>query len=507
MILTSQLFLFQAFSQTSASHKGDSPGQDATALEENTPEQILTVCARYALDLDPVDRAFLLVRVSQAAASIQYGKSTEWARQAFDSAAALPKDWNRVALQKNALLALAKTRPREALQLLGTIEGPDLTSAARPGEDPRAHAAREIFPEVYNTDGDMALQSLEEVSRYLGQTGEFPYAAWGELFPKLSEKNPDAFREQLNLSIYFYSRAENRFRTQDGDYLEMVDDIQKVAVPSDIRRAVEVALDHVELEKIPDNEKHSAILGPAGAGVSFSDPITAMLYSWLPLVQKFDPDRYKEVSSKVNAPAPKDVPALVSSEIVGDASNISAKVRKMAADRLQAQVVIDDAASSPETALMDASTIGSPAIRADALAQAALNVPESKRDSQQKLLDASKSSLAQADVKDAAYLHALSDLTNSYYRLGRKSEALDGIKNGLDLGAEIVSESEDTHPGTPTLLLGGYDALAQLVSIGMALDPGLVLRSVRNLKSEPVRANLMVDIAVAMGTQNLGAPA
>ena len=63
-----------------------------------------------------------MVRVSETAASHGYGESTAWAREAFTAASGLPKDRNRPALQKNALRALAKTRPLEALRDLGTIE-------------------------------------------------------------------------------------------------------------------------------------------------------------------------------------------------------------------------------------------------------------------------------------------------------------------------------------------------------------------------------------------------
>jgi hypothetical protein len=84
---------------------------------------------------------------------------------------------------------------------------------------------------------------------------------------------------------------------------------------------------------------------------------------------------------------------------------------------------------------------------------------------------------------------------------------LDGIRSGLELGLEVVNESADGHPGTPTMLLGGYSDLAQMVSVGMHLDARLVLRSVRGLRDGAVKANLMVDVAIALGTQQPGVPA
>jgi hypothetical protein len=351
------------------------------------------------------------------------------------------------------------------------------------------------------------LRSIEEVSVFLAQTGEFPYMGWGALLPNLSADDPDAFREGLSLAIHSYGRAEDRFRGQDEDFLDMVDEVQNAAGAAEMKAAVETALDHLSSETVPQNETYSGTAGSGGARATFSNWKAEVLYEWLPLVKKFDPDRYKDAEAKVGAPAPDAKPAQASSEIIGDKGSISPAVRKLAADRLQAQLVINDAATNPDIALKEAAKTESLAIRADALAQAAANVPKDHAADQKRLLAASKSSLDRDETKDEAFLHALSDLTNSYYRLGMTGEALDGIRSGLELGLEVVNESADGHPGTPTMLLGGYSDLAQMVSVGMHLDARLVLRSVRGLRDGAVKANLMVDVAIALGTQQPGVPA
>jgi len=502
-ILPIQCPLIVSRAQVPPSVKADSQAGSGSLAPDNnsdTPVALLEFCAKYAGDLNPTDRAVLMFRVADTAARHRMPESTGWARRAFSLAAGLPKDWNRMALEKNDLLALAQTRPQEALQLLGTIEGPDFTGDTPVAEDPRADAARQIFADAFKAGGLSTLPSLDSVSRYLGQTGQYPYAAWGTLFSTFFGADPDDLRQELRVAVFFYSRAENRTRSQDEDYLEMAEAVQSIAAASEMREAVDAGVNRLESEKPPDNEVFLAKSGPPESRVSFDNEQTALLYRWLPLAQKFDPVLCKSIVEKVGTIPAKESGQQVSAVIIGDKGAVSPAVKQDIADRMQEELVIGEASKAPELAMADANRIVSLAIRSDALAQAALAVTDENAAWRGKFLAASKSALDDATPKDVSYLHAFADLTASCDDLRMKDQALAGVRAGLDLGVEIVSESADSHPETPAMLLRGYADLAQLVAIGMRLDSAPILRAVRNLANGAVKVNLMVDIADALAS-------
>jgi len=466
--------------------------------QPDSPVGLLKSCARYAQGMNPSERAFLMVRIAETAARHGYPESTIWSRQAFQVASNLPKDWNRTALQKNALRALAKTRPEEALHLLGTIEGPDFTSDTRIPEDPRASAATEIFVEAYKADGKRSVDELDEVSRFLGQTGEYPYVAWGSLMATFLANNPDDLRQEIRNAVYFYSRATGRIRAEDDEYLQMIEAVQNLAAPSVLKSAVQAGLDHIQSEKFPDNESFMAKSGSPESRVSFNDRKTALLYQWSPLVRKFAPESYASLEKSIPAPNAKTPQQPFTAEIIGQNGASLPELRQRLADRMQEGITIDDATKAPELAMSDAERINSLAVRSDALSSAALAMRDADATWRLKFLSASRSALAQVQTKDSSYLHALADLTAAYYHLDMKEDALEGVQNGLSLGIEVVSESSDAHPETATMLQDGYGDLAELVMIGMRISPRSVLPAVRNLQNGAVQANLMVDIAESL---------
>jgi hypothetical protein len=479
------------------SHTRQNGGAEGT---QDAPQELLKNCVLYAHSLNPTDRAFLMVRVAETAARHGYPQSTLWSRQAFVIATSLPKDWNRMALQKNALRALAKTRPKEALHLLGTLQGPDFTYRVRIPEDPRASAAIEIFVGAYERDGKASLDAIDEVSRIIGQTGEYPYLAWGRLLPTFLALDSDEVRRELRTAIYFYSRAENRIRSEDAEFLEMIEDVQSVAGSNEMRDAVEAGIHRLESEKSPDNETFLAKTDPSETRAVFNDRNKALMYRWLPLAQKFAPEQYKSVADKLKVQPQNRQQPPVSVEIIGDKNAISAASHQRSMDRVQKELVVREAATAPELAFSDADKIDSIAIRSETLSEAATSISNEHSPWRQKFLRASRSALDHAQEKDASYFHALADLAMAYDHLGMRDEAFACVQSGLDIGVEIVSESSDEHPTTATMLLDGYSDLAQLVTVGMHINPRMVLRAIRNVPNRAVKANLMVDVAHAVAS-------
>ena len=481
-----------------------SAGQTKTLLgADDAPQAILTACASYARSMLPEERAFLMVRIATIASTGKLPQSTKWAREAFLAGSDLQESWNKIALQKNALVALASTRSAEALRLLGTLPAPKATSEARIDEDPRADAARVIFESAYRKNGEKALSQMIQVSSYLGRTGEYPYVAWGIVLPKLAKKHPGTFGEVITTAVHFYGDAEGRTIIQDDDYLQMVDALHTTADSYQMKMAVTVGIDHLETAKTPKNEKYMDVVGQGLQRTAFDNRSKALLYRWLPLVKEFDSADYEDLTKKLKVMASPQSTQHASLEIVGNTQNITPAVQQKAQDRLQAEIVENDASNDADTAIRESTAIGSFALRSDALAKGAMNVPAKAMPERTKLLAESRRDLNQVNTKDAAYLQAIADLAYAYDQSKMRQTALSLVHDGLEQGSEILDESADAQQNTPIMLLGGYDSLAKLTGIGMNLDPNFTLARVQSLRDFPLKVNLLVDIAESLGVNKI----
>lgn len=473
-----------------------------TLNAKNDPAAILATCASYAQGLVPDDRAFLMVRIAYIASSHHFPQSELWARQAFSDSSDLAKSWNSIALQKNALTALADTQPMDALRLLGTVETPMGNDGELISEDTRAVAASTIFERAYSKDPEKSIPPMLEVSSYLGRTGQYPYAAWGILLPKIAKDNPGVFGEVVSTAIRFYGSGEDRTLEEHEDYLQLVDAISAVADPSQMKLAVSTGIDHLQTVKMPKNNTYISVVGSGAQRTGFDDRTKELLYRWLPLVKEYDAPEYDDLARKLNAAGPPTKNSKYAAvEILQSPDKMTPKLRQWAQDSLQAQNVDNDAASDPDRAIRESSLIHSMAVRSDALSRAAMTISAKVMALRKKLLAESKRDLDQVHTKNSDYLRATADLADAYAKSKMQQSALALVHDGLEQGTEVLDESADAQPNTPTMALNGYDSLAKLVGIGMKIDPAFTLKHVQNLRDLPLKVNLLVDIADALATQ------
>lgn len=316
------LSIFMSCSLGAAASDRQTPPQKILNVQD-APQTILTTCASYARGLVPEERAFLMVRIATVASSNHFPQSTTWARQAFLTSSDLPESWNKIALQKNALIALAGTLPMEALRLLGTLSAPVSENDARLDEDPRADAARVIFESAYRKGPKKSLLPMLEVSSYLGRSGQYPYAAWGILLPKIAKEHPSTFDEVIATAVYFYANAEDRTRIQGDDYFEMVNAIRTVADRSQMKMTVAAGIDHLQSAKTPKNETYLAVVGQGAQKTAFDDRSKALLYKWLPLVKEFDSADYEDLAQRLNVSGAPKATQSAAVEILGDPKTIT----------------------------------------------------------------------------------------------------------------------------------------------------------------------------------------
>ncbi len=253
-------FLFiSGFLGAGASNKKTTLQRSSTA--QNTPQAILAACISYAQGLAPEERAFLTMRIARIASSHRFPQSEQWARQAFADSSDLPESEDKIALQKNALIALADTQPIDALRLLGTLASPMSKDGTTISEDVRADSARVIFASAYRYNPEESLAPMLEVASYLGRTGQYPYAAWGILLPGLAKDHPGTFDEVVSTAIHFYGDEDSRTLAQDENYFDMAKAIGPVAAPSQMNLAVATGIERLQSEKPIKDMTYMSVVG------------------------------------------------------------------------------------------------------------------------------------------------------------------------------------------------------------------------------------------------------
>lgn len=104
-----------------------SPGAHSASVEAATAfdaRDLLNESYGSASGLFPAERAFQLGYLAKAAADIGDPKTLDWAEEGLGLARQLPISWNRLALQKNLLIAISRSAPETAMERLCSLDAP-----------------------------------------------------------------------------------------------------------------------------------------------------------------------------------------------------------------------------------------------------------------------------------------------------------------------------------------------------------------------------------------------
>jgi hypothetical protein len=103
----------------------------------------------YLNQIDSSNRAFYLLPLTLAGAKIGSSHEEEWCKQMFQESFNVQDPWDRVALEKNALVALSFVDAPAAMELFWRVEAPMPDARGTYPEDVRADGASTIFPNYF----------------------------------------------------------------------------------------------------------------------------------------------------------------------------------------------------------------------------------------------------------------------------------------------------------------------------------------------------------------------
>jgi len=208
----------------------------------------------------------------------------------FAFALHMPLGWNRVATEKNALTILSGSNPELAMQLFPKVESPLPIGGRGCPEDVRAYAAIEIFENYWNAVGIKGLNNIRNMSRHIGDTGEYPYRAMSSVMSKLIDLPSDDRRvlasEILNEAIRYYQRG-SQFLNRDEEFFALLERVRDFASANDYLPGLRLLVRNLLADRV-SNGHFIAEIGTSEGFMRFTDMNLALLFRVFPLLAEAD---------------------------------------------------------------------------------------------------------------------------------------------------------------------------------------------------------------------------
>ena len=487
----------QAPAKTAPRH----PKEPKEPDDPNSPRALLISSHFGSQNLRPGDLTYLLEMESDMAAMITPDLCRQWSRELLAFASTLPPSWDRLAAQKNALVALSSVDAKEAFELFPKMDIPVPLADGRLREDLRADGATTVFVEYWKHDKSAAaLSGLREQANKLGNTGQYPYLAMQPILQDVIQKN-EMEGEAIFLETLVYYRRRSIIDREDDDFREflnaswgsLTDPLRRMALTAAVNRLLN------ESDTTKDGEIFSGSIKTGKGTRPFQNKAQMLLYQLMPTIQEFDHKWAEQLAE--DHPSLKDASASDSHagtmtilfDLNNTPSSAIAGLQTMASQSSIYNSAISVAAKDPDSALLMAPQL-------DASHQAALYAEIASYVYPKDAARASSlMSVADERIKNMNDPYARFQALISYAQAalkqkddGRYKKAID---DGFSLGLELISEELQAHPQEWVYQTKVFSGLEQLATIDMRAEDDKALTRIRAIGNEAVRSILLAESA------------
>lgn len=487
----------------------------------NKPSSVDLLDESYNLlhQIDDSRQAFLLLPLTRVGAKLSAPQERDWCMTMFRQSLKVREPWDRVALEKNALVALSAVSAQAAMDLFSQVEEPVPDANDKYPEDVRADAASQIFPNYFDQqmaaaagNAESVLQSIisdigRETSR-ISKTGEYPYRASGKIIKKLEAlKNHEAeINELFADAVKAYSEGKPKFRNRNAEFLVLLQNAKSVAVsnPSLYREGVRIFVQTVKI--FQDDVNYEAdFRTPDGTIIKkFTDRRQALLFNAFPIVREVDPQLAKTLmeADRDLGKATDDMSYVPAGVIEG---NVKPQQAAAMHSRMQQISLLAQIRSKQQTdplgakklaeSLQDAQirfaglSITLPGLMERYPAQAKAVYDDQRTQLQEFTGDVEKGQALVAFAKSAAYV-----------KEEQEFRAISGSAFDLLVGAyrQDYRQRPDLRPD----LHKGYIDLREIVRFTASRDQTLIVGRIRQVQDDELKAHLLVFAAEGASDHN-----
>src|SRR5579883_181266 len=255
-----------------------------------------------ARSLPPLERANALLIIADDCVEISPEKSTRLALDVLELVRSGLPGSSQLAIEKNALLVLARTQPGRAVQAyLSLRPNPGFTA-----EDIRADGAEPLFGILLDRQGKAAIPDIYRIVRYLAGSGQYPFRGIGMAISRYLSDDPRTSERLLRAALDSFAKPSG-YRAEVHDFAEMVFRSWRAAPVKLLRE--EVAALQAALSRLPADPRGSVFEVCSDNGCArFPTQREMLMFRLSPLISRIGGSVRPVIGA---APPLPDEPALV----------------------------------------------------------------------------------------------------------------------------------------------------------------------------------------------------
>lgn len=466
--------------------------------------------------IEDSSRVYYLLPLTQAGAKSHHPLEREWCMQMFQAAQNVGDPWDRVALEKNAVVALAGVDSTAAMDLFWRVEAPAPDERGNYPEDVRADAAAAVFPK-YLEDQIQAAQANESESRIhdalgeihlhaiqIAKTGEYPYRAIERVIKKLVERKTE--QSEINLifteAVRFYSDSKPKFRNRDAEFLVLLQTaISTVSNPVLVHEGIDQFVKNTKVPALQANISFEAEYQTrAGDVLKFNDRNRSLLFRALPSISKADPDFAKSLAAEfANFNKASEDMAYISGGVVEgsfSAEQTSAMHAKMRQISLLALIRAKQQ-TDPAQAAKFSNQVTDGGLRVVAVASTLPGLMQVDANAARAAYNDQRSKLQ--EISDSpARLAATIALAKAALVAGKESDFRILAREAFSQASEMYKTDYRERPDVRPDLRKGYSELSDMARFLATHDFAWAMDLIRSIQNTELRAHLLTFAADAI---------
>lgn len=475
--------------------------QPGTLLEQSYQISLLSV--------NKAERPYYLSELTEASVGLVPKNELEaWCIEMFREAFQIP-GWDGVALEKQALVPLAKVNPDLAIHHFEQVQDP------RPGfdgdfrEDVRSQSAKKIFEPFWDeakkanlSDKEILarVETMRKRARHFGATGSYPYVAmsWlaSELAKSSSSEQQKAAVDIIAEATQFFKNEPVKFRNRNHEFLKLLETIRKNSVFQPVfAPAVRLLVNRVgDTPSIVDYK--AEIKTGSGEIVTLNDRVQDLLFRAFPMIRTAAPDLVPGLLNKYPI-LRKSVEPLATYYAGIVPWKTTADQSKILHDRMKQEQLVDDIKELANSNLPEAQE------RASFLTETSLQirgyaflVPAiMNRDrAQAQSIYAGERTRLQEIPENADKINAEVALVEAGYFVDR-DDFPDMLEEAFDHATAALEDDYRLRPQFRTDQRKEYETLSELVEFGVNHGQVSLITRITQLPNDQLRAYLLIHAA------------
>lgn len=490
-----------------------SPPQVSTKPDAQSSAQfalsLISSGVEAARDCDPASQAIVLLMAGGAVRTLDPAKALTYYAGSFEAVQSLAGSHLRLTLQRMLVAQITDVDVDQAVQLVTRMDTPEIT--AKPDVDSRVGTAHTVIKKLLargaRDDPDKAVELLE----FLGDTGQYPYAAAGEAITFFHRKGEDDRALDVFMRAMGYARQDNQFKTTANEFLDLIKSSEGKIAQSVLVSAFRLLTARVK-EAVTSQGTTNA--GPTQGLVRGSEQILGRL---LTLAQQLDPpsrDELKDLYLKLHNSARKQTSSGDSgrdSRGLTDAGSQPVELGEEDGEVHAAEQALEEvrslAAKDPAAALARAEVIALPAYRSRALAAVAKKCRNAAQ-ATQALRDAERAA-TQIEVPQGASpeelaketarrVEALVEIAEGWAQWRDTEQASASLGSGFALTMDLIQKQEALRPEAPSGFGASINLLRRLAQAEVRLGPTQASERAQTISDPRLRAYFLVSMATAI---------